>query len=142
MRRKLLGLTLLVVATSCVTTDEANLVGHFKKRGLNVTADDAPEGAQPIKMISYYKSGFYLVGCIPVVPIYLEDAVDYMAERAHRLGADGVAHLSFEYDPAALFKFTVFPIPDWSASIHFQGMAYKLPEGHADKRAVAAAGSD
>ena len=141
MRGKLLGLTLLVVATSCVTTDEANLVEHFRKRGLNVTADEAPPGAQPIKMISYYKSGFYFFGAIPVVPIYLEDAVDYIAERADKLSADGVAHLRFEYSPASFFKFAIFPLPDWSASIHFQGMAYKLPEGHPDKRPVVAAGS-
>ena len=120
------ALLLLLLVPSCVTTNEADLHAYFARRGLEVTQGRAPEGAQPLEVISYYKSGFYLFGGLPVVEVKLEAAVDWITARAQEMEADGIAHLDFQYDPASLFKFSVFPIPDWSSWIHVSGMAYQL----------------
>ena len=121
------ALTLALLASACVTTNEADLHAYFRQRGLEVTQGQAPDGAEPLEVISYYKSGFYLFGSIPMVPVHLEGAVDWITARAAEMEADGIAHLDFQYDPASLFKFSIFPIPDWSSWIHVSGMAYQLP---------------
>ena len=127
---------LALLAASCVTTTEADLFKYFEQRDLDVTQGRAPEGAHPLQLISYYKSGFYLFGAIPVVVIDLEEAVEYVTERARWLEADGIAHLEFQYSPASLFKFTVFPLPDWSSWIHVSCMAYELPDDSVSPEAL------
>lgn len=133
MRRTLLALALL--ASACTSTDRAGLESYFERYGLAVTQGDAPEGAVPVELLYYYKKGFYLFGYAPVVEIGLQEALEHVAARAHALEADGVAHLSFEIHPASIFRFAVFPIPDWSAWIRCQGMAYELaPRGSGDEQ--------
>ena len=124
MKRTLLALTLLVSA--CTSTDGAGLDWYSEQYQLLLTEGEAPEGATPIELLYYYKKGFYLFGYTPIVEISLREAVQNIATRAHELEADGVAHLTFEIHAASVFRFAVFPIPDWSAWIQCQGMAYKL----------------
>lgn len=131
-------LAFAILASSCVTTNEANLHGYFKSRGLEVTQDGAPEGARPLEVISYYRSGFYLFGVVPIVPVELRDALDWLTKTAERTGADGIANLSFQFSPASFWKFTLFPIPDWSSWIHVSGMAYELPAEGADESRLSA----
>lgn len=113
---------------ACVTTNEADLQEYLQAGRLQVSQNEAPTGAVPIEVISYYRSGFYLCGVLPIVSVELDDAVEWLTERADELGADGIAHLNFQYSPASFWKFTVFPLPDWSSWIHVSGMAYELPD--------------
>ncbi len=131
--RFLATLALAFLCSSCVTTNEANLQEYLQTSRMRVSQDEAPEGSRPLEVISYYKSGFYLFGVIPLAPVELDDAVEWLTSTAEQLGADGIAHLSFQYSPASFWKFTIFPIPDWTSWIHVSGMAYELPDQDADE---------
>jgi hypothetical protein len=124
-----LSLVLFPLLGSCYSTTQADLEKYFEGDALFLTEGKAPEGAEPIKILSVYKSGFYLLGVAPIVKVDLEESIKLLCDGAKKLGADGIAHISFDYRPASLFKFTLFPIPDWSASIHVQGMAWRRAEG-------------
>lgn len=142
MKPRLLALfALTCLAASCTTTHEVDLREYFQDRGLEVTQNEAPDGAQPLQLISFYKSGFYLFGVIPIASVKLDDAIDWVAWSAEQLGADGIANLSFQYSPASFWKFAIFPIPDWSSTLHVSGMAYTLPEGEGRARFRSAGGN-
>ncbi len=136
---RLLALAFLPLVASCYSTTHADLEQYFEGDALLLTEGNAPEGAEPIKILSVYKSGFYLFGAAPIVAVDLEETVRMICKQAKELGADGIAHISFDYQPASLFKFTLFPIPDWSASIHVQGMAWRRSEGGPVRREKAGA---
>jgi len=127
--RPIAAIALAWFAAACTTTHEVDLREYFQTRGLQVTQNEAPPGAQPLELISFYKAGFYLFGVLPIVSVKLEDAIDWVTWSAERLGADGIANLTFQYSPASFWKFAIFPLPDWSSSIQVSGMAYTLPEG-------------
>ncbi len=61
------------------------------------------------------------------MPTRLEEMVNEMARRARKLGAHGVSHLAVDVQPASAFKFSVFPLPDWSSLIRVQGTTYHFP---------------
>lgn len=124
----MLALALLASAAACTSTDQAGLDWYAETYQVAITEGDAPEGATPVELLYYYKKGFYVfgLGYAPVVEIGLREAVADLAERARAMEADGIAHLRYEIHPASFFRFSVFPIPDWSAWIQCQGMAYEL----------------
>jgi len=129
-------LALAFLSSACTSTDEAGLGWYSESYQVAITEGDAPEGATPVQLLYYYKKGFYVLGYAPVVEIGLREAVAHLAERAHEIEADGIAHLSYEIHPASFFRFSVFPIPDWSAWIQCQGMAYRLaPNGAGEEEA-------
>lgn len=128
MFKRLGAFALLPLLFSCYSTTQADLQQYFEGDELLLTEGKAPPGAEPIKIISIYKSGFYLFGAAPVVEVDLEESIKMLCDKAKKLGANGIAHISFDYNPASFFKFTLFPIPDWSASIHVQGMAWRRGE--------------
>jgi len=139
MLPRLLALAVLALLTSCYSTTHANLEQYFEGDALLLTEGKAPEGAEPIKILSVYKSGFYLFGLAPIVGVNLQETIEMLCDDAKRMGADGIAHISFDYSPASMFKFTIFPIPDWSSSIHVQGMAWR--RGERQKAAPARTGT-
>lgn len=127
MLPRLLAGCLLALFGSCYSSTHANLEQYFEGDELLLTEGKAPEGAEPLKILSVYKSGFYLFGVAPIVGVDLQETMQMLCDDAKRMGADGIAHISFEYNPASMFKFTLFPLPDWSSSIHVQGMAWRRP---------------
>jgi hypothetical protein len=126
MRKLLLHLA-LSGCVACQSLSTADLARCLSEQGVALTAGDAPANAQPLRALAFQRNGFYLAGLLPVVGVDLEDAVRAVAQEARALDADGIAHLRFDYSPASFFKFLVFPIPDWSASLSITGIAYRLP---------------
>lgn len=110
----------------CQTVSTADLAGEFAAHGMHVSQGDPPEGSRPLKAVAYYRNGFYIAGLIPVVGVALDDAVDEVTAQARSVNADGISNLSYEFIPASFFRFVVFPIPDWSATLRVSGMAYQL----------------
>ena len=67
-----------------------------------------------------------MLGLVPVTRVSLQKCLDHLVREAQKSDADGVANLNYHVEAAHVFKFSVFPIPDWSATIWMTGTAYKL----------------
>lgn len=119
---------LALLAAGCQSISTADLQRCLSQHGIHVTAGDAPAAAEPIAAVAFQRNGFYIAGIIPVVRVELDDAVQSIASELHAAKADGISNLRYDYSPASLFKFLVFPVPDWSATLSVTGMAYRLPE--------------
>ncbi|MEZ5965504.1 MAG: hypothetical protein R3F56_16845 [Planctomycetota bacterium] len=115
---------LLMLAASCVSTTSADLEHLRRDLGIPVSADAVPEGHRPIAALAYARTGFYFLGFLPVVSVELAAGVRKVVEQARALGATGIANLHYEYEPASSLRFVVFPLPDWSASLHVTATAY------------------
>jgi len=126
-------LVALLLASSCYTYNGADLLKYKQDDDLLISEGPAPEDTEPLQILSVYKSGFYILGLLPIVNINLDHTFQKMREQAHAIDADGISHVCFEHSPASPFKFTVFPLPDWSAWIHCQGMAWRWKPGKGPK---------
>lgn len=122
-------LGVLVSTAGCISRESGGLRQQLEGRSYKLTMGSAPDGAEPVEAITIYQSGWYLLGFIPFMPLSLEHCIDELIAEVHRVGADGVSDLRVDVRPAATFRFYVFPIPDWGASISISGMAYRLPDG-------------
>ncbi|MEM7203445.1 MAG: hypothetical protein AAF628_24490 [Planctomycetota bacterium] len=130
--RSRVAATLAALAlASCTSFEEVDVENYLTGLTLEMSTAPAPPEAAPLNVVAIYKSGFYLLGYLPIVGVRLGDCMRRMAEHAKQLGADGIADLRVVYEPASLLKFAAFPIPDWSASISVTGMAYRLPHNPA-----------
>lgn len=122
------ALSLPLFCMSCVSMDAVDLGRHLEETELYLTENPAPEGALPISSIAIEQTGWYLLGLWAVEDISLDECVHMITERATAMGADGVADLTVDYHPPSFFRFSIFPIPDWSASITMTGMAFKMSD--------------
>jgi hypothetical protein len=102
----------------------ADVAGYARAQGFEVTADELPADCRPLAALAYEKLGFYVLGVAPIVPVDLERGVERLVREARALGADGLSHLRYEFHPASAFRFVVFPLPDWTASLAITGLAY------------------
>jgi len=140
---RLLTFFLLLVATACTSWESADLTRYGREGhafpaapggaakfapSIPVTIEPLPEGTTPIGLVSVQQDGFYILGMLPVVSVSLQECLDYLVIEALKVGAEGVAEVKFDVQPADVLKFSVFPIPDWSATISVQGTAYKRAE--------------
>ena len=123
-------LALLLACTGCWSIDSADLVAIGAEHELALTeAELGPEVIDAIASVHVAKNGFYLFGLAPIVRVSLDEAIDELAERARRLGADGVCNIDYTLSPPNPLKFVVFPIPDWGARVQVFGMAYRTKSG-------------
>lgn len=120
------ALLLPLLCMSCVSTDAVDLGRHLDDSELYLTEDPAPDGALPLSSIAIEQTGWYLLGLFAVEDISLDECVHILAKKALSMGADGVADIEVDFHPASFFRFSIFPIPDWSASITMTGMAFKM----------------
>lgn len=114
----------VLLVQGCVSMTHADVTAYAEPEGFTVTADALPPGARPISALAYEKLGFYVLGLVPIVPVDLHRGVARLVKEARELGADGLAHLRYEFRPASAFRFVVFPLPDWSASLSITAVAY------------------
>lgn len=122
----LLALAVLCAgSTGCFSCERADLTRYAKEQNFPVTTTEPPAGATLIGIAHIEQDGFYLLGFIPMVSVSLQRCLDRLVDNAKKMGADGVADLSHRVNPADVLKFSVFPLPDWSANIIVTGTAYK-----------------
>ncbi len=128
--KKLLHLAVLVplFCTSCFSIDTVDLDRQLRENDIYLTEDQAPDGAYPLSTIAIEQGGWYLLGLWGVTKVSLEDCMRAMVKRAKKMNADGVADIKIEYHPASFWRFSPFPLPDWSASITMTGMAFRMPD--------------
>lgn len=124
LRRPLLAILTPVLAVACVSTTSADLSRYRREHRFPVSTDGVPAGHQAVAALAYARTGFYLLGLIPIVPVDLSAAVTKVVDEARALGATGIANLHYEFEPASSLRFVVFPLPDWSASLHVTATAY------------------
>ena len=122
------ALLLPLLCTACFSMDTVDLDRQLRENEVYLTEDPAPDGAYPLTSIAVEQVGWYLLGMWGVSEISLEQCVQSLVDRARRMEADGVANIRVEYRPASFFRFSIFPIPDWSATITMTGMAFKMPD--------------
>ena len=63
-----------------------------------------------------------------VEEISLEVCMQAMVKEALEMGAEGVAEIKVDYNPASTMRFSTFIIPDWSATINLTGMAFRMSD--------------
>ena len=126
-----LAIAMLLLGASCTSFEHVDVENYIAESGLALSTEPPPRDASPLNVVAFHRMGFYLLGFIPIPGVRLEDCVEAIAGHAAELGADGVADLRIEYEPASLIKFAAFPIPDWTASIAITGLAYRLPDNPA-----------
>ena len=140
---RFLTLALLLAATACTSWESADLTRYGRQGhtfpaapggagtvtpSIPVTIEPLPKGTTAIGLIAVQQDGFYILGMLPVVSVSLQECLDYLVKEALKVGADGIAKVTFDVQPADVLSFSVFPIPDWSATISVQGTAYKRTE--------------
>ncbi len=123
-----LALLVPLLFTSCFFVETVDLNQHLLDSELYLTEDPAPEGAMPLSSIAIKQAGWYFFGIWPVEEISLEVCMQAMVEKALEMGAEGVAEIKVEYNPASTMRFSTFIIPDWSATITLTGMAFRMSD--------------
>jgi hypothetical protein len=123
-----LALLVPLLFTSCFFVETVDLNQHLLNSELYLTEDPAPEGAMPLSSIAIKQAGWYFFGIWPVEEISLEVCMQAMVEKALEMGAEGVAEIKVEYNPASTMRFSTFIIPDWSATINLTGMAFRMSD--------------
>lgn len=116
----------LIASCACHSVERVSLATLSTEHKINLTRTDPPEGSKTLGFISVHTSGFYLLGLIPLVPATLGEAFSRLALEAKEMAASGVSNVQYEINPPSAFKFSTFPIPDWSASVWLTGQAYYL----------------
>src|SRR5690606_906734 len=91
----------VLLVQGCVSMTHADVTAYAEPEGFTVTADALPPGARPISALAYEKLGFYVLGLVPIVPVDLHRGVARLVKEARELGADGLAHLRYEFRPAS-----------------------------------------
>jgi hypothetical protein len=119
---------LSLFCTGCFSMDTVDLDRQLRENDMFMTEDPAPEGAYPLSTIAVEQVGWYLLGMWAISDISLEDCVQSLVDRAQSMEADGIANIRVDYGPASFFRFSIFPIPDWSATITMTGMAFRMPD--------------
>ena len=120
---RLLLASFLVLA-SCSVIESVDLAKWQRDSGLELTQNDAPPDAEPLLLISAHRSGFYLLGLIPLVRASFEHCIVQMTRAAKEAGADGVANLRMAYRPPSFFSLAE-PVFPWMAKATITGMAYR-----------------
>lgn len=116
---------LLISSTACHSVERISLDQLSTEHRMLLTRADPPTGSETLGFISIHTSGFYLLGFIPMAPATLKDAFSRLAREASDMSATGVSNVQYEIQPPSPFKFSTFPIPDWSASVWLTGQAYQ-----------------
>ncbi len=115
---------LLLLLGSCSTMASVDIASWQRESGLELTQNDAPEGAEALTLVSAHRSGFYLLGVIPLVRADFAHCIAQIVQDAKQAGAEGVAHLRIQYDPPSFFSL-VEPVFPWMARATITGMAYR-----------------
>lgn len=118
-------LILVLLPGACMSVAQADLSRYAADPVLPIHTEPPPAGAQPMGVVHVQQDGFYLFGVVPIVKVSLQDCLDKLQEKAAKQGANGVADLEYRVSPADVFKFSVFPLPDWTAMVQMTGTAYK-----------------
>jgi hypothetical protein len=121
----LLFATALLTLPGCYSCEQADITRYLTREGFPLATEPPPAQAESLGLVHAEETGFYLVGYFPLVRASLQGCLDRLLRSARALGADGVADLRYEVSPARLFKFSVFPVPDWSARVFVTGTAYR-----------------
>ncbi len=123
--RKIAPAALLALSLSaCVSVDNSAFGKYQAEGGFWLSQGDAPAGVQSLGLVWAQRSGLYLFALLPIVDAGLESTLASLVAEARRIGADGVAHVRIECDPARFFAFESWPFP-WVQTLSLSGMAYK-----------------
>ena len=121
-----LALTVLFAgSTGCFSYDQADLTRYAREQNFPVSPEPPPTGTTVIGIAHIEQDGFYILGSIPILSVSLQSCLDEMVKAAKKIGADGMADVCYRINSADVLKFSVFPLPDWSANIAVTGTAYK-----------------
>lgn len=124
MKRTVPAALLALSLASCVSVDNSAFERYRKESGLELSQGDAPAGVQSLGLVWAQRSGLYIFALVPIVHADLESTLGNLVAEARRIGADGIAHVRIEYDPARFFAFESWPFP-WVQTLSLSGMAYK-----------------
>lgn len=114
----------LASLTSCTSIESLDLTEWQLQSGLQLTQNEAPADATPLRLVSAHRSGFYLLGLLPIFPAHFDHCVERIVEDAKSAGADGVANIRMRYEPASFFSLAE-PVFPWMAKATVTGMAYR-----------------
>ncbi len=136
LRRTALAILCALSATSCSIAGRPISLGFFanvdrvdyavyeERYGLDLSQQAVPADAKAIGLVVAQQEGLYLLGAIPLIRASLDQCIDRIANQARHLGADGVAGLNPDFDPAVFLTFKSFPL-QWSAKVSVKGVAYR-----------------
>ena len=105
----------LALLASCGSFDAIDLREFAAESEFELTANEAPQYAEPVSLVYTSVSGFYLFGSVPIISATMRDCLRKIVKRARKLGADGVANIEIIENPASFFTLeSVWPFP-WTA---------------------------
>jgi len=126
--RPILPCLLLALCSACTSFEDIDLRPVLEKQHFPIVQGPVPQNGETVGLIAVENSGFYLFGLVALCAVSLEECVDKMIERAHRVGADGIAEVRMTYNPASFLHFSGV-WPDWFAYVQLTGTMWRYPRG-------------
>jgi hypothetical protein len=115
--------------SGCYACDRADITRYAAEQGFAVSTEPPPAHSESLGLVHAEETGFYFVGLFPIVRSTLQSCVDRLLREAREIGAEGLADVRYEVNPAQLLKFTVFPLPDWTSRVYVTGTAWRRRPG-------------
>ena len=126
-RRAFLSLALPAVALATPACRSTYTANHGAANPVLVTQGDVERPYRVIGHVSVHQTGWYLLALLPIVSIDMAELLEEtLPKAAFKLGADAVLFARYEMKPASIFRFSVFPVPDWTAEAIATGMAVRF----------------
>ena len=122
---RLVLVTTTLLTLGCRSFEHVDLQRYAQQHDMPIATSGPPADAEPIGLAHAQEGGFYLLGVLPIVQVGLRGCLDRMIDHARSVGAHGIADVRYEVEPAEFFKFSVFPLPDWSARVAVTGTLYR-----------------